>query len=228
MAFAAAAVVVASIGCGPVAVAPSPTVSPSSAAGPTPTPTTAPSSTPSPTVASTPSPNLLDTSTWTTYASDRYGFSIGHPADWGVDRSDHVWTLAGDTPTFESSATENFNSPDGHVRTSAWSVAVKPGTSADAWLQAYCPKNTEPCSGIQARAVAVSVDGHAGLLVPFTEDVYAFILVNDRMYVVAIWRSDSDPSVSIYGGSTRLLEAYVSTMHLLAGGPAPSATPRPS
>ena len=139
------------------------------------------------------------------------------------------WILAGDTPTFESSATENLNSPDGQVRTSAWSVAVKPGTSAEAWVQAYCPKSTSPCTGIQARAVAVSMDGHAGLLVPFTDDVQAFILVDNRMYVVAEWRPNSDGTVATYGGGQRLVEDYLSTMRLLPGGPAPSAsTPRPS
>ena len=222
MAFAAAAVVVSSIGCGPVAVAPS------SAAGPTPTSTTALSPNPSPTAAPTPSPNLLDTSTWTTYTSNRYGFSIGHPADWTVSPADHVWTLAKDTPSFQSSAIESFNSPDGHVRASAWSVAVQPGTSADAWLQTYCPKNTYSCSEIQTGAVAVSMDGHAGLLVRFTDDTQSFALVGNRMYVVTIWRSDSDPSVSSYGGAQRLLEGYLSTMHLLPGGPAPSGSPRPS
>ena len=164
---------------------------------PSPSPTVTPSA-PAPTPSPQPSPTPL-TATWTTYTSTRYGFSIGHPADWTVDPSKHVWTLAKDTPSFQSSGIESFNSPDGHVRASAWSVAVKPGTSADAWLQTYCPKNTYACSEIQAGAVAVSMDGHAGLLVRFTDDTQAFILVNNRMYVVADWRPDSDQTVSIYG-----------------------------
>jgi hypothetical protein len=191
---------------------------------PSPTVTrSAPASTPSP----QPSPTPL-TATWTTtYTSNRYGFSIGHAADWSVSPAHHNWTSSTDSNP-GTGGTEEFGSPDGHVRVSAWSVAVQPGTSADAWIQAYCPKNTTPCSGIPARAVAVSMDGHAGVLVPFTNDVQAFILVANRMYVVAEWRPDLDQTVLQYGSGTQLVEDFLSTMHLLPGGPAPSVSPRPS
>jgi len=68
------------------------------------------------------------------------------------------------------------------------------------------------------------MDGHAGSLVSFVDDTQAFFLVQNRIYVVAIWR----PADYIQGGVPRLLEAYLSTMHLLPGGPAPSASPRSS
>jgi hypothetical protein len=126
-------------------------------------------------------------------------------------------------------ATEGFIAPDAAVLVSAWSVAVPPGTSANTWIQTYCPKSTAPCTAIQARAVPVNMDGHAGVLVPFTSDVQAFILVGNRMYVVAEWRPEFDQSVLTYGSGRLLVEGYLSTMHLLPGGPAPSAaTPRPS
>ncbi len=75
------------------------------------------------------------------------------------------------------------------------------------------------------RTVAASMDGHAGSLVRFTEDTQAFFLVNDRIYVVAIWQPDD----FIPGGVSRLLQAYLSTMRLLPGGPATLApTTKPS
>ena len=74
------------------------------------------------------------------------------------------------------------------------------------------------------QTVAATMDGHAGSLVSFKEDTQSFFLVQDRIYVVAIWR----PANYIPGGVPRLLEAYLSTMHLLPGGPAASASPRPS
>jgi len=52
----------------------------------------------------------------------------------------------------------------------------------------------------------------------------AFILVGKRMYIVARWRSEDEPSVAPYGGASRLLQGFVSTMHLLPSGP---ATPAP-
>ena len=211
--------------------------SPSSSPGPgvgsvpslTPTPTPASpraSTTPSP----QPSPSPIDITTWRNYVSARYGFSIGHPADWTERPADHVWTLAADA-AWLSSASEGFIAPAQSILATAWSVAVKPGTTVRAWVQAYCliVDNTSPCATIQDRAIAVTVDGHAGSLVPFTEDTQAFILVDNQMYVVAVWEPDSDSRTTPYGGAIRLLESYLSTMHLLPGGPAPATvTPRPS
>jgi hypothetical protein len=195
-----------------------------------PTPTTAVSPTPSPTAAPTSSPNLLDTSTWTTYVSQRYGLSIAYPADWVAEPADHDWTLAKDA-VWPNEATEHFvGGPNGaQVAVSTWSAAVDPGTSIDSWLQAYCQKNNVQCTSIQSRAVAATMDGHAGTLVPFDEVPHALFLVDGRIYVIACWRADADPSVLKYGGSFRLVETFLSTMHLLPGGPASSAaTPSPS
>ena len=195
---------------------------------PNPSPTVTPSA-PAPTLSPHPSPSPIDTATWTTYVSARFGFSIGHPADWSEHRADHDWTFAADAadtlspPTF--TAWELFVAPDDSIGISAWSVAVTPGTTIEAWLQAYCPtaENDSPCATIQDQAIVIRADGHVGLLVPFTSDTQAFILVDNRMYIVASWRPAAQYD------SLRLLQAYVSTMHLLPGGPAPAATaPLPS
>ena len=123
---------------------------------------------------------------------------------------------------------ETFVSADSSVAASAWSVAVTPGTTVDGWVQAYClrTESDTPCSAIKSRTVATAVDGHAGSLVSFGQDTQAFILVQNRMYTVAIWQSaDYLPG----GEIPKLLSAYVSTMHLLPGGPAPAGTsPSPS
>lgn len=195
---------------------------------PSPTPTAATpsaSARPSP----QPSPTPIGTATWTTYVSARYGFSIGHPADWSVTPADHDWTFAkdaGDTSSPGSfTAWERFLSPDGSIAVSAWSVAVTPGTTVTAWVRAYCPiaESGDACATIQSQAVAVTVDGHAGSLVPFKEDTQAFFIVKNRMYVVASWRPAAEYD------SLRLLQAYLSTMRLLPGGPAPTTTaPSPS
>ena len=198
----------------------------------TPSPTASPSApASSPSTGPTPSPYSINTTTWTTYTSARYGFSIGHPADWFVHTTaTRDWTFPADaTVNMQSTALETFGAPDNSIATAAWSVAVKPGTTLDTWLQAYCPLAESPapsdCATMPGRTVAASMDGHAGSLVRFTQDTQAFFLVNDRIYVVAIWQSED----FIPGGVSRLLEAYLSTMHLLPGGPAPSGTsPSPS
>ena len=232
---AVAAITVVVVACaGPNLPGPSAGSSPApgSVAAPTPTPVIVPASaSPSPSAPASPSPSPLDTSTWTTYTSDRYGFSIGHPADWAERPADHTWTLAADAD-WQSPASERFNKGE-EILATAWSVAVAPGMTAEAWLAAYCPlaANT-PCSGLQDRTTAVTMDGHSGSLVQFDSATEAFALVGDRMYVVAVWEDNSDPRTAPYGGAVRLLEAYLSTVHLLPGGPSapasPSSSPAPS
>jgi hypothetical protein len=192
-------------------------------ATPTPTPpTTAPS--PSAVAQSTFVP--IDTTGWTTYTSTRYGFSIGRPPGWTVkQRSDHAWTLAADFD-WQTKASEGFTPADTSIYVTAWSVAVPAGMSADAWIQAYCLTGaTGPCTGLQAVSTPVTMDGHPGVLIE-TNDTEAFTLVGGRMYVVALWEAFNDPAGAPYLGNDRLLKGFVSTMHLLPGGPAASPTPR--
>lgn len=201
--------------------------------GPTPSATPAPTASPSP--SPSPSTALLDPSTWTIYTSSRYGFSIAHPADWTEVPADHDWTLAADVDWLTNGAEAFFTTVDEGVRMTAWSVATEPGTTVDAWLQAYCPLtmvNTgdvaEQCATIIGKAAAATMDGHAGLLVVFPTDTQGFFLVEDRLYIVAIWRPETDPSVVRYSGTRRLVETFISTMRLLPGGPAPASIAPPS
>ena len=197
-------------------------------AGSAPTPTISPSTAaPSPSSSVPASIDPLDTARWTTYTSDRYGFSIGHPADWMERPSTGIWTFPTDADWL-SPTTEGFMAPGDAILATAWSTPVAPGTTVDTWLKSYCPKTTKPCTGLQNLTSGVNVDGHPGRLIRFTDDTQAFIPVGGRMYIVAIWEPDSDARTTPYGGATRLLETYVSTMHLLPGGPATSASPRPS
>ena len=129
-----------------------------------------------------------------------------------------------------TSASEGFIAPGDAILATAWSVAVEPGTTAEAWLHAYfCRTDSTPCKTLEDGTVPlipVTMDGHSGSLVQF-DDTQAFILADDRMYVAAVWEGDSDPRTAPYGGATRLIEGYLSTMHLLPGGPAPSSVTSP-
>jgi hypothetical protein len=198
--------------------------------GPVTSPTEQPTGAPSPTPAASASP--LDTTSWTAYESERYGWIIGHPADWSVTPAERDWTLSRDVDDVLSSGQEMFTSPDGHVRVSAWSVAVDPErdpmwvdsqseswANVAAWAEEYCQAaGNGPCEGIIDRAVPLCFerrDCHPGLLVPFQNDVQAFFTGGTPgadMVVVAVWWGESAPAVASYGGSQRLLEAFLSTM----------------
>jgi len=184
----------------------------------------APSETPS-----SPEPPI-DTAAWTTFSSDRYGFSIGHPTDWTVMPADHDWTLAADADQWPSTGFESFFSPTEDVLVSAWSVPVDPGTTIEAWVEQYCQQtgtaaDIRPCTEIGDRAVPLCNewrDCHPGLLVPFATDVQAFFTggdYQDVMVVVAVWRPETHSSVEQYGGSRRLLEAFLSTMDVVPSSP---------
>lgn len=185
-----------------------------------------------PTQASSSTASPIDTTAWTTFASDRYGFSIGHPSDWTVQPADHDWTLTEDAEEFPSTGWESFHSPRGDVGVSAWSVAAEPGTTieqtsegVEAWVEEYCQQtDARPCTGIADRAVPLCNerrDCHSGLLVPFEDDVQAFFTggnYQDEMVVVAVWRPETHGTVQPYGGSQQLLEAFLSTMDVSVSG----------
>ncbi len=156
----------------------------------------------------------VSTEGWVPFVSDRYGFTISHPVDWVATPADHDWRLPEDADWRSTGAESFVGAP---LRVSAWSVAVDPGTSADAWIAAYCSLSTGPCSALRDRAVSVSLDGHPGTLSPFESDAQAFFLVEDRMYVFAAWRP----------GARHYLEGFLSTVDLLPGGPTPAGTGAP-
>ena len=137
--------------------------------------------------------------------------------------------------THLSPAHEAFLSPDGHVRVSVWNAPLDASTREESipylveWVEDYCEESgNSPCTGIADRAVELCLekwDCHPGLLVPFENDVQAFfsggIYAQDAMTVVAVWRRESSRHDGAYGGSQRLLEAFLSTMEVW-----PSSTPR--
>jgi hypothetical protein len=188
---------------------------------PSPSPTLAPSPTPS--LAAAPSP--IDTTGWTTYASSQYGFKIGHPADWTEVPASRAWSFKADSNDWLSPGMDAFFTPIGEgVRVSAWAVPLDPAfnqssTDVEAWIGEYCQKTgNAPCPGIHDRAVPLCLerrDCHPGLLVPFESDVQAFFTGGGstrQMVIVAVWWGESEPAVAPYGGSRRLLEAFLSTM----------------
>lgn len=172
------------------------------------------------TAAPLPAPTPINPATWTRYVSDRYGFSICHPANWTAHPGDHDWSLPADS-NWLNTGWDGFRSPDDSIRIVTWSVAVAPGTTVESWLQANCPTYTGPCTGLEAVSSAMSMDGHAAVLVTFKDDTQVFAVVGNRIYVVAAARPATEYD------ALRLVKAYASTFHLLPGGPVPVASTAP-
>jgi hypothetical protein len=181
------------------------------------------SATPTPSATDLPGP--IDTTDWESYTSTVYGFQVRRPLGWSVDPADRPWRLR-DLPESLGPGYDTFRSPPGDVGVGMFSAPLEPGTriestaDIEAWVADYCrASQISRCTGIHERAVPLCVeerDCHPGLLVPFENDVQAFfsggIYDAGAMTVVAVWRPEADSSVAPYGGSRRLLEAFLSTM----------------
>ena len=97
-----------------------------------------------------------------------------------------------------------------------------------AWVEDYCRRSGDsPCDGIADRSIDLCLerrDCHPGLLVSFDNDVQAFftggIYSQTAMTIVAIWQNESAPAVAQYGGTQKLLEAFLATMQVW-----PASTP---
>ena len=195
---------------------------------PSPSPIVVPSQAPSP-GQSSPSPAAtLDPTTWATYTSTQYGFKIGQPPGWTVVPANRAWSFATDAQDWLSPAEDAFFAPDRSVRVAAWAVPLtdpqmnQSWPDLERWVVDYCQrtKNTG-CATIHDRVVPLCVetrDCHPALLVRFADDVQAFgfggVLPQGKMVVVTVARGESDSTVARYGGATRLLEAFLSTMNV--------------
>ncbi|MEO8273685.1 MAG: hypothetical protein ABI620_06440 [Chloroflexota bacterium] len=217
MRFVAAAVVVAVVGYLGVSYL----KGPAGPGGPSPAATSAATVDDSPTVA--PSPTI-DTSGWGLYVSGRNWLGIEFPKDWTFKYATTDWTPA--KTTWESTGVDTFIAPGDDVRISAFSVAVEPGTSLEAWIQTYCEKNTKPCTGILDRSEPIDTTAngveasHSGILIPFERNTAAFFLDVDRIYVVHSWQPDGEFD------SRRILEAAVRSLCFHCASPG-AATARP-
>lgn len=182
-----------------------------------------PQATDMPSATAEPSAPPIDTTGWTTVDSTQYGFTVGHPPNWTYTPADHDWTVE-DAP-FADGSTDLFLSPDGTIAVSAWSVL--PETELinatrqvqEAWVEEYCQAtNNEPCDTIPERSLDLCIeraDCHPALLTHFSHDVQAFLpgqADGDRMVIVSVWRADADAALASYGGSQKLLLAFLNTI----------------
>jgi len=198
---------------------------PSASSGPS--PTTAPSSSPS--IAPTQSASPLSTAAWLPFTSTQYGYQIAYPPTWTAERATRNWVFATDrlTVPLSGQADHFLGGPNGNqVGVSGWAADVPVGTSEDAWLTSYYQNDAgagAKCGVTTATLLPTIVDGHPGRIATSTcDDTQAFVFIGSRVYVFAIWRGETDPSVQSYGGARRLLDAFLSTVTFQAVSPSPS------
>jgi hypothetical protein len=200
---------------------PAPSVAPSASVAPSPST--------SPSIAPTPSASPLSTAAWLPFTSTQYGYQIAYPPTWTAERATRNWVFATDrlTVPLSGQADHFLGGPNGNqVGVSGWAADVPVGTSEDAWLTSYYQNDAGAgvnCGVTTATLLPTIVDGHPGRIATSTcDDTQAFVFIGSRVYVFAIWRGETDPSVQSYGGARRLLDAFLSTVTFQAVSPSPS------
>ena len=145
----------------------------------------------------------LDTSTWVTDVSERYEFTINHPASWTVVESSKDWDQATDSINWDSGGAEVFIPPDDTVSMylAAWSVDVQPATTLAEWSQAFCDQYVASCTDIEQMSESTSASGgeSEGVLLAWDDGVIAFFPTwYDPAQAGSIWDQPAPTDAHIY------------------------------
>lgn len=145
----------------------------------------------------------LDTSTWATHASERYQFTIDHPATWTVIKPSHDWNQATDSINWDSGGMEVFMPPDGTLAMylAAWSVDVDPATTLAEWVQAFCDQYVASCADVEEMSEpALASDGdREGILIAWDDGIVTFLPSwYDQAGIGSIWEQPAPTEARIH------------------------------
>jgi hypothetical protein len=178
--------------------------------------------------------NWLDTSTWATDVSERYRFTIGHPAAWTVIESSHNWNQETDSIDWGSGGAGVFVPPDDTlaIYLAAWSVDVAPATTLAEWVQAFCDQYVASCTDVEGMSEpAFASDGdREGVLLSWDDGMVTFFPswyaeaeagsiweqpapADARIYIVESGRPDSGPY-----HSREFIERFAASLCVGCGG----------
>jgi hypothetical protein len=145
----------------------------------------------------------LETSTWATASSERYQFTIGHPASWSVIESSHTWDQATDSINFDSGGMEVFVPPDDtlSIYLAAWAVDVAPSTTLHEWAQVFCDQYVASCTDVEEMSTPLSASNgsRAGMLLGWDDGMTALIPTwHEPTEVGSIWEQPAQSGARIY------------------------------
>jgi len=145
----------------------------------------------------------LDTSRWTTYVSERYQFTIGHPATWTVIESSYTWDQETDSINWDSAALEVFVPPDNTISIylAAWSVDVDPATTLTEWVQAFCDQYVASCTDIDGMSepAFANAGDREGIVFSWDDGMTTFFPTwYDEAELGSIWEQPAPTDGRIY------------------------------
>ena len=200
---------------------------------PTPTPLPTPTSTPFVTPMPTPSADILDTTTWTSFTSERYGYRAGVPSGWHTRPATKTWVVPEGPDTTTDEWDEAMDPFEG-FRFWSSSVPLPAGETFEAWASDYRRRQVDPtapagCDQTKQSLVPVTVDGTAAVLRVGCGDVETILLSGGRVYSFGgIETFGNDPGVS--ESFRALYDTWLTTVTLdpSAARDVPDASPSPS
>ncbi len=164
-----------------------------------PTPSASPSAAPSPSSGAA-APTPIDPATWVPYTSERYGYTLDHPADWTIKPSQVDWepgtvhSEVSQWPDEISDAQGGFNAPGYTIYGGRQDLET--GQTPKSWTAQYIANKElvsgDACSDISTdRYEPVEIDGETGQRVEMvcagTQFYTAAIVVHDgSAYLVAL------------------------------------------
>ena len=163
----------------------------------TPTPSASPSVAPSPSPSAAATPTPIDPATWVPYTSERYGYTLDHPADWTIKPSQSDWQ-PGTIHSELSQWADVISDPQGGYTIFAGRQDLETGQTPESWTAQYISNKAADAGGAGGvcgdisteRYEQVEIDGETGsriAMVCVTTFYTAAIVVHDgSAYLVAL------------------------------------------
>jgi hypothetical protein len=199
---------------------------------------------PSPSPGADPRPSSsagIDTTTWTTFTSPRYGYTAGVPRTFGVGPSTIFWVIP--ESAFTDAAKDLIHSMMGDPTWAASSMRLPAGVTFDTWVADYLqrearvdPSMPQVCDQSTLPLNPITVDGRSALLKIGCGDMEALLLVDGRVY--SFWGGNTGmagsqgntPTVGVLDQFRAMFEAWLSTIKLdpASALEPPAASPSPN
>jgi len=170
---------------------------------------------PSPTAgAAAPSGDLgmsLDTSTWTTFDTSRYGYQVAWPntavwmnqaatIDWTGETADEMWASTANAPWVDK-----FYDRTTDVTLTAVATTIPVGTTEDAFIDTYEKHAaSDPCVELAKDMTQIVVDSHPARETTKCSGQAAFVTIGRTVYVFEISAKNQVPFLNAYLSTVRL------------------------
>ena len=198
---------------------------------------------PSESPTASPAPTPVDTTGWVTFTSERFGFTVRHPAVWETANATAFWQFADWNDLYGTEQTSDAMAGDlsrskpcvyaeltcGYPAFEGWSYRLPAGTSEQQFLGLFSAPNapgSQQCFPTPAEMASISIGGQIGWLAAPDCGVVAlaFTFVGSRAYVFQMDDRVNYPDGPLFRAMLSTVELHPEVA-LEPPAPEPSASP---